>query len=553
MLLALAACLALLQVAQGQESLESLLRRLPSVAAAGDNGIGGEKETLARSLREYEALAIPPLLDLLKNGNARTRELTGYVLRDIRGLKEEHLDALIEARRAGNGWIPPAIAHIGTPRAIAFLVEDLESRPQTDTQVTWALRCVGEPAALALARRFAADKPISEALATCAERVLEDLGEHAVPALDILLQAAANKELPDANRSLAAEAIGSIGLPARRTIPALRALERAEPVLFAEAVERAILGIGGPEAAEILADQLGREPGVCTLRDIAALRENGFSAGVEVLAVLANSNPDLRVSAARTLGYIGYSPAVDALVRETSNAQDWRLAGAAVESLGRLRSARAIPELAWTAANYWYPPVRHAARQALAVIRGTSEYVSRFHSQNFAFEFFDTMDEERRAVRVVALRDLQPEPDRLHADELASLSYTIEQRTVKPGCGLKVPGGKLLGANRGEWGGEIVFQRPDGSQQTVLGENIESLHRTPNGIIAVTGLAHLSLESGDLYRIDLRPDGSYEANWWKRLPGEPSAAGMLADGSLVVSCRGGTVVVTPSGEIRMAE
>ncbi|MBK7642684.1 MAG: hypothetical protein IPJ19_06470 [Planctomycetes bacterium] len=115
-----------------------------------------------------------------------------------------------------------------------------------------------------------------------------------------------------------------------------------------------------------------------------------------------------------------------------------------------------------------------------------------------------------------------------------------------------MPGGLLLGATRGEWGGEVVYLKPDGKQEQVLWENTIGLHRTPSGIVAVTGLAHLTLEEGVLYRIDLGADGSYKATWWKRLPGAPSRSGLRADGTLVVSCRGGTIAVSPDGSLGMA-
>jgi HEAT repeat protein len=551
------------QSASARTTLDQLLQRLPAVAAVGDNGIGKEKEDLTQQIRAFEGTAVPRLLGLLKSDDARVRELAGYVLRDIHGVQAAHLESLMEACRDGNGWIAPAIAHVGTPRAIAFLVENLEAHPRTHTQVTWALRSCGAPAAIALARCFTADSPVTEGFANCVGYVLGEMDGSAAPAIGILLDAATNKELVRANRSLAVEVIGNLGLSAHSTIPTLRALAAAEPELFSDSVQHAILGIGGPEAAEILADQLAREVDVCTLRDIAALGENGYAAGPEVVKVLSDEDPDVRVSAARTLGYIGYTAAVDLLVRETGNAEDWKLAHAAVVSLGRLGANRALPALFWTAANHWYPPVRLAARKALAVLRGTSEYVSRFHPKNFAFEFFDELDEERAQVPPVALPRLRSEAGQLSAAELASLSYTIEvregdagrilQRAAKPGCGLRVPGGLLLGATRGEWGGEIVLRRPDGSQQRVLGEHVKAIHDTPNGIVAVTGLAHLMYEGGDLYRVNLCGDGSYKATWWKRLPGEPSKSGMTEDGSLVVACRGGTIVVSPTGEIRMAD
>ena len=58
----------------------------------------------------------------------RLRELASYVLSDAEGLTEEHLDTLIESRCQGDVWIPPAIARVGTSKAITFLVEEVRRR-----------------------------------------------------------------------------------------------------------------------------------------------------------------------------------------------------------------------------------------------------------------------------------------------------------------------------------------------------------------------------------------------------------------------------------------
>ncbi|MBK7642683.1 MAG: HEAT repeat domain-containing protein [Planctomycetes bacterium] len=81
-----------------------------------------------------------------------------------------------------------------------------------------------------------------------------------------------------------------------------------------------------------------------------------------MLKALGSPEPDVRVGAARALGYIGFQASVEALVRETTQADDWQLASACVEALGRLRAEQAIPALNRAAANYWYLPVRSAAR-----------------------------------------------------------------------------------------------------------------------------------------------------------------------------------------------
>ena len=55
---------------------------------------------------------------------------------------------------------------------------------------------------------------------------------------------------------------------------------------------------------------------------------------------------------------------------------------------------------------------------------------------------------------------------------------------------------------------------------------------------------------GVLYLIT--PHDDVKASRWKTLPGGPRMSGMLSNGSLFISTWGGNVVITPSGQIEMA-
>jgi hypothetical protein len=135
----LAAVLLCSPIAWTCETLQSCLDLYPK-AKPSAHGIGPEEVKLAETVQKYGAEAVPYLVKLLDNGTENARQLAGYTLRDIDGLKPEHLPALIRARRRGDGWIPPAIARVGTPEAVAFLVDDLRRDPEKHTQVTWAYR-----------------------------------------------------------------------------------------------------------------------------------------------------------------------------------------------------------------------------------------------------------------------------------------------------------------------------------------------------------------------------------------------------------------------------
>jgi hypothetical protein len=84
----------------------------------------------------------------------------------------------------------------------------------------------------------------------------------------------------------------------------------------------------------------------------------------------------------------------------------------------------------------------------------------------------------------------------------------------------------------------------------VVSENTQALYPTTTGALAVTGLAHMDLDRGSVYKLAKRADGSWAGEKWRALPGAPRFSRMLKDGNLFISCNGGIVTISPDGEIR---
>ncbi|MDB4968209.1 MAG: lyase HEAT-like repeat protein, partial [Myxococcales bacterium] len=403
--------------ARDAATLAVLLARIPHVARS-ESGIGAEERALAEALQAYGAAAVPELLSLLRSPDARIGRFVGYVLRDINGLEERDLDALIAARRRGDGWIPPAIAHIGTPRAIQFLVEELRAKAEVDTQLTWALVTAGERAAAPLADLFGAATPTSAQLARAVCRVFEGMGDRAAPAVEPLMAITSRRALPLANRRHAVDALGCIGPAARPAIATLRRLSASEPARFARATDEVLRAVGAPEAAPGLIAELRAHPSEDALRDLAFIGHDARAAGADVLALASNADWQLRAAAVRTLGFIGYDLAAGSLTALLGNGDDWRLVQAAAESLGRLRATTATVALQQVAADHWYPRVRDAAREALRVIGGTGRPEPRVGRRGFAALFFRYGGCCAGAPADEATPALRHSGDELHGGEL---------------------------------------------------------------------------------------------------------------------------------------
>lgn len=539
--------------AHAQEPLDALIARIESVADE-SLGVTEPERALADQLRAQRGAAIPRLLPFLSNPRHGVRKLVGYTLRDIEGLQKEHLEPLIAACRRGEGWLPPAIARIGTPRAVEFLVETLVLQPQPGSQFTYALELLGARGACALAAPLRNRVHLEPGYFECLDEVLHKLGSRAAPAVDTLLEVACDRNFELAQRQFAVSAIGKIGIAARRATPALRALARFERESFDECVEETLIAIGGPEAVEILVQRLRAHPSNSTLQDLAELGEAARSAAPLVADLL--ENPHLRATAAETLGWLGDAGCASALLAKLADDDNWLVVDKTSEALGRLRARSAMSALQSVAERHWFARVRRTAAKAIEVIRGVSEY----DDASAEAEWFLRRDE--RPDTRGALPALLPGPDQVSADQLARLTYPFEFRSYgadgrlqrKPKvqraqCGLAVAGGRLLGASRGEWGGELVQVRTDGSSSMVLDDNVVGVHRTPTGIVAVAGIAHLSYNAGALYRIEAGADGTFTATWWKRLPGAPVVSGFIDDGLLFIRCLDADVVLTATGDL----
>lgn len=537
-------------------------------------GVTREQEETARSIGSLGPDAIPYLLPLLKHEDEGVRRLTSCILGGMNGLTEEHLEALMESRLRGDGWIPRAIARVGTPRAIAFLVDELKKEKRTHTQLAVAFQMLGERGVPYLVELIETG-PIDNELQAAVVYVFGELQDQAQPAVIPLTEFISGKQGNDASVRCAMLALGAIGPKACSSVPALLKIAKDGPESLTRTADQALLTMGVPEAVTGLLRRLEVEPSLPVFRDIALLKENGKAAGPTVVAYLRHDNSGIRIAAARALGYVGYAEASPDLTK-LLHADDWRLVHVSAESLGRLHARDAVGPLGEIAKSHWYPVVREAAKKAIRVIQGKASYESRYHPKNFPLEFFDYFGagvfdnpEAAEDARPNRNRSLVDQKDRLSPEQLKKLTYNVEivslgtskddrsaerrvtTRPQVPSVGLKVDGGYLVGSDRGEWGGELVFIDAEGKQTTLLGENIYGIHRMASGLVALAGYGHFTSE-GVLFRVSRGEDGAWRASSWKVLPGTPRVSGVLANGNLFVACEGGSVEVSPAGEIKMA-
>ena len=82
-------------------------------------------------------------------------------------------------------------------------------------------------------------------------------------------------------------------------------------------------------------------------------------------------------------------------------------------------------------------------------------------------------------------------------------------------------GGIVVGSDMGEFGGDVSFIEPDGTTYQVIDDNSHGIFSTAHGVLAITGLAHMSLNRGTVFLLSRQPDKRVVATTAVQLPGAP--------------------------------
>jgi hypothetical protein len=96
---------------------------------------------------------------------------------------------------------------------------------------------------------------------------------------------------------------------------------------------------------------------------------------------------------------------------------------------------------------------------------------------------------------------------------------------------LKAFGGRLLGTDHGEWGGELFFEDALGNLTKLLDENVQGIVTYQDRVLVFTGLNHMTVSRGDLYEA-AQSNGAIRLKHLGYLPGTPSNIVSRADGTV---------------------
>lgn len=139
-----------------------------------------------------------------------------------------------------------------------------------------------------------------------------------------------------------------------------------------------------------------------------------------------------------------------------------------------------------------------------------------------------------------------------HPDGLDRFAYRLEghpRGKAAPSVAIRAFDGWLLGSDRGEFGGELIYRNETGDDTLLARANVEDIYRLKRGYIVTTGRGTLeSLNGfGHVLVIGRSTDGVVEVVDRFDLPAAPKSSWLLPSGEVLVSTAEESVVITAEG------
>jgi HEAT repeat protein len=541
------------------------LNRCPTLAAcfalldktvpAEDDGSMANEKTLARDLRRFGEPAKQELLRRAAGNHPGWRNLAGAILMEWHSWSPADVPALRAAlQKQHGGWVAHPLAEIGTPEAIAFLVEDLAQCEDIENQTGWALTQLGARPIPYLFALLANDRS-----ARLAASVLSEIGAAAVPFLPKWAETATDPGQPTSTRIAALRGIAALGPTAEPDCSVLHPLlNDHDPNLRGQAKEtlRAVRDPAVlPELAQScrpmapLYESLAIDALAC-LRDIASYGKNAAQAGPLLLPFLASQNGAERADGIAVLGASGYEPAIPK-IQGALNDPDWRVVYSAIRALGWLGASGALPELDRLATSHWLPEIREKAAHAALAIRSEKSHVdpppgTKFIAPPFGREDGDEpLDVDRWVLHPA--KNCPANRWQWQGDQFPMPNPTrFMQESENQPSSLRLSGGELTGVNKGEWGGEFSWHPDAGQPVTILKDTFIAMRPDGDGAIVLFGLDH-GLDYGYALSVTRDGAGSWKTQEIARLLGEPDGLATIRPG-LFAARSAGRVVVFSSAQ-----
>ncbi len=117
---------------------------------------------------------------------------------------------------------------------------------------------------------------------------------------------------------------------------------------------------------------------------------------------------------------------------------------------------------------------------------------------------------------------------------------------------LWTPHGRLLGSDRGEFGGELVLDReehPPTPVKIIFYSNIEDLFLMKYGVLATTGYFHLDQDFGSIFLVTFSDSGEPKFKEIFKLPGGVVSSWVTEEDKLLVNTNEGSFAISSPTQI----
>ncbi|CUA85890.1 HEAT repeat domain-containing protein [Pseudidiomarina woesei] len=537
---------------------------------------GEADEAVKAQLRAFGRDALEPLAKLSAHPNSNKRQLADTLIADIKDIRQSDFELVRQVIQnhvkldGSGGWTYRLLGRMGGDQAAAFLVSELLRVERGGNQIVFALAAIGQPAIPHLLNAIACKKNCNPESYGGFNEVFENLYERDVAdqqsALQLLAMAKNNAIHPDM-RKLALGWVGYITAESAPVEAELIRMVKANPEL-SEHVLTSLKVLKSPYAADLLVAKLAQGEGLYRewiLRDIGHLGHTAKHVGAELEHYLNAEDWNTRAAVARALGFIGYEKATPRLQTMLQNDQDWLQVHAALQALHWLQHKPAIDDIEHVATSHWYTLVRDFAAVTAQRLRADqpplekdAQHYYSHRARNCSAEQFAIMAEpEQIKIYDREFKSLNQfsykhpwcaEDSTSEAQDLAQFCASPES-TVQPNVAAKVGDSWLTGTNRGEWGGEMMAQYQDGSTELILNENIEDIYSYGSTAYVPTGLAHLGMNNGVLYRTTEIAKG-FAIEPIYRLPGAPMSSWKINPQEILINTYSGPVIFNPATGLR---
>ena len=513
---------------------------------------------------QFGDAAIDALVPMLFDSSAEMRRRAGYLLAVFNEINPRYSDQIIAAWRQGNGWLPRAVAALGTDEALSLLWQDYLRDPVwgRNTQVFVALGRMPEARIRPLVMGRFSDCELSETGEDCGGiySLLSEL-EPAYPdwsqdAIVELAQNARNEE----TREQATQQLVRLEHPAGLA----PSQERLDSLTLDDAIED---------------DWPVRQ----LINDVATYGNQGAGSGSDIARFLdARLDEDLRTDAALAIGQVGNRAQIPALLAlEPELNDDWLMAYNVSESLGRLRAEEARPLLQNLINQHWHLGVRNNARRALAMIDGGefampgvagdgrpypnpidengNEYLYSGGLRWAGDDASEWCGPDRNGVLEIrgdpagqiewpghsSVKAEIPELTEILFNDLRDAVSTSIARG-SPIAYLPYDPGRLIAFNGGEFGGGLVYLNNEGVARLILREPIDAMWTMNGKLYVVSGLAHMVSDYGHVRVINL---DTLEIERTVRLPASMVGAGLTSDHQVIIETRAGDMALAEDGSL----